>query len=93
MANDLPVGDLPNIGSVLANELEQVGISTAGELDEAGSVEAFRRIRGTDAAACYNMLYALEGAVQRMRWHSLAADERRRLKKAVKGIDDPAGRT
>jgi DNA transformation protein len=62
---------LPNIGAVIEKQLIAVGISTPQELIDAGSKDAFMRIRLKDATACLNMLYAIEGAVQGVRWHSL----------------------
>ncbi len=31
----------------------------------------------------YNMLYALEGAIRGVRWHSIPADERVKLREAL----------
>lgn len=55
---------LPNIGKVAASLLEEAGIGTAEKLMEAGSREAFLKIREIDPTACIRMLYGLEGAVQ-----------------------------
>ena len=73
--------DLPNIGAVLAERLEDAGIETAADLKTLGSVEAVLRVcAGMDAdAPCANMLYALEGAIRGVRWHGIPADERAEL--------------
>lgn len=55
---------LPNIGKVAAALLEEAGIETPDKLMEAGSKEAFLRIREIDPGACIRMLYGLEGAIQ-----------------------------
>lgn len=55
---------LPNIGKAAAALLEESGIDTPEKLMEAGSREAFLRIRQIDPTACIRMLYGLEGAVQ-----------------------------
>lgn len=55
---------LPNIGEVLEQQLNQVGITTAEQLREVGSRQAWLKIRAIDASACINRLYSLEGAVQ-----------------------------
>ena len=38
------ISELPNLGSASERMLEMAGISTAEELDEIGSVEAYRRV-------------------------------------------------
>ena len=63
--------ELPNISQVLASKLKQAGINNTQELYSVGAKEAFFRIRQFDEGACINMLYALEGAVQGIRWHKL----------------------
>lgn len=63
--------DLPNIGKTLADKLIKVDISTPEKLIEIGSENAFIRLQAIDDGACYNMLCALEGAIQGIRWHSL----------------------
>jgi DNA transformation protein and related proteins len=70
---------LPNIGKVLAAQLEIVGISTSSQLKAAGSEDAFSRLATLDESACINMLYALEGAIQGIRWHNLSAERKREL--------------
>ena len=55
--------DLPNIGPVLAGNLEKAGIDTPDRLRELGAEEAFLRIRAqVDPAACFHQLTALAGA-------------------------------
>jgi len=72
---------LPNIGQTLADKLERVGISTAGELKDIGSEQAIIKIATIEhSGACLNMLYALEGAIQGIRWHGLSADRKLELK-------------
>lgn len=63
---------LPNIGKIVEEQLNQVGIETFEQLKGAGSKEAWLRIKGIDDSACINRLYALEGAIQGIRWHKLA---------------------
>ena len=71
---------LPNIGSVLAEKLNQIGINTYDDLAEMGSVEALIGIGQTDITAFANMLYALEGAILGVRWHSIPKEHRQKLK-------------
>ncbi len=82
------LSSLPNIGAILASKLHAAGISSYDDLVDAGSVGAVVRIKDDDRTACYNMLYALEGAIQGIRWHSIPKNERRALKVA---LDQAAG--
>lgn len=75
------LAELPNIGKTLEEQLVKVGIETTKQLLEAGSKEAWLRIRGIDDSACVNRLLALEGAIQGIRWHSLPEDVKGELKK------------
>lgn len=74
---------LPNIGTTLAAKLEAVGITNGEELAETGSVEAILRIGADDGSGCINMLYALEGAIQGVRWHDLPQPVREKLKRRL----------
>ena len=71
-----PVRELSNIGDVLAAELESVGIHTLEDLRRCGSAGALLLIRGASGKGCMNMLYALEGTIQGIRWHSLAKSQK-----------------
>lgn len=72
--------DLPNIGPTLAEKLKKIGITSLEALAELGSIEAVLKLEEKDLSACYNMLYALEGAIQGIRWHNLPREERALLK-------------
>ena len=55
---------LPNIGKIVEEQLNQVGITTAAELKEVGSKAAWLKIQQIDESACIHRLMALEGAIQ-----------------------------
>ena len=74
------LSQLPNIGEVLAEKLSRNDITSYDDLVSLGSIEAVLRIGETDQSACYNMLYALEGAIRGIRWHSIPREERQQLK-------------
>jgi len=76
------LSQLPNIGKVLAEKLRGIGIASCDELASMGSIEAVLMIKDEDLAACYNMLYAIEGAIKGVRWHALPKEERGKLKDA-----------
>jgi len=75
--NDLT--SLPNIGRTLAEKLKLVGISTPADLLNTGSENAMIKIKTIDKDACINMLFALEGAIQGIRWHNLEKGKKREL--------------
>ena len=72
--------ELINIGKVVEEQLNEVGISTFEELKTAGSKQAWLKIKGIDDSACINRLCALEGAIQGIRWHDLDAEKKGELK-------------
>lgn len=73
--------DLPNIGSTLANKLNRVGIKNGNDLKAVGSENAIIKIATLEnSGACINMLYALEGAIQGIRWHGLDNSRKQELK-------------
>ena len=55
---------LPNIGSVVEEQLRQVGITTLKQLEETGAQEAWLKIQAIDPSACIQRLQGLEGAVR-----------------------------
>lgn len=60
----------PNIGNYLAEKLLNAEINSIEHLRSIGSESAFIRLNSMDKSICINVLYALEGAVQGIRWHS-----------------------
>ena len=78
------LSDLPNIGKTLQEKLIKVGITTPQELINMGSKNALLQIRAIDESACFNMLCALEGAIQGIRWHGLSKERKEELKQFLK---------
>ena len=74
------LSDLPNIGKVLEGQLKEIGIDTYELLNEAGSKKAWLKIKEIDESACVNRLYALEGAIEGIRYHNLSEDKKKELK-------------
>lgn len=70
---------LPNIGKTLAEKLMQAGIESPEALKALGSEKAFIRLKTIDCNACYNMICALEGAIQGIRFHDLDKDRKKEL--------------
>ena len=73
--------DLPNIGPVLAENLKKVGVETPEQLREAGTHEAFLRIRTqVDSGACLHQLEAIEGAVEGVKKSTLSPEKKAELR-------------
>ncbi|MCM1565636.1 MAG: TfoX/Sxy family protein [Dehalobacter sp.] len=71
---------LLNIGTSVEQQLNEVGIRTIKQWLEAGSKQAWLRIKEMDDSACINRLYALEGAIQGIRWYDLSEAMKGELK-------------
>lgn len=74
------ISKMPNIGLTLEEKLADIGINISEELINLGSKGAFIKIKIVDNTACYNMLCALEGAIQGIRWHNLSDTTKKDLK-------------
>ena len=82
--NDL--SKLPNIGKVLADKLNEIGIQSKEDLINSGAEEAFIKLKEKDISACINMLYAIEGAIQDIRWHGITKERKTELKAFYESI-------
>lgn len=71
---------LPNIGAVVEEQLNQVGITTYDQLKETGSKQAWLKIKAIDDSACINRLYGLEGAIQGIKKSQLSPEVKAELK-------------
>lgn len=80
------LSNLPNISKVLEGKLNEVGINTQEQLRIIGSRQAFISIKKNDSGACVNMLCALEGAIQGIRWHALSDKDKQNLKEFYKSL-------
>ena len=72
---------MPNLGQTLADKLKLAGIDKPEDLRHMGSEKAFIELSTIDKHTCLNMLYALEGAIQDIRWHSLSRERKAELKR------------
>ena len=71
---------LQNIGAVVEEQINQVGINTYDQLKEMGSRQAWLKIKAIDDSACINRLYGLEGAVQGIKKSQLSSEVKAELK-------------
>jgi len=74
------LSELPNIGKVVEEQLNQVGINTYEQLKEIGSKDAWLKIKAIDSSSCIHRLYALEGAIQGIRKTQLPVEKKAELK-------------
>lgn len=72
-----------NIGPKSAAWLRQVGLHTRADLEAAGPVEAYMRVRRAGFRPSLNLLYALEGALQDCHWQEVPDARRKELVKAA----------
>jgi DNA transformation protein and related proteins len=77
---NIDLTSIPNIGKTLADKLSSVGISNSNELKSIGSENTIIRLETMGIDTCINMLYALEGAIQGIRWHNLDNEKKKELK-------------
>lgn len=71
---------LPNIGKTVEEQLNQVGITTAKELEKIGAKAAWLKIQEIDESACIHRLMALEGAIQGVKKTMLSDETKADLK-------------
>lgn len=71
---------LPNIGKVVEEQLNKVGIFTAQELKEIGAQNAWLKIQEIDPSACIHRLMALEGAIEGVKKTELLEEKKFELK-------------
>ncbi len=71
---------LPNIGKVVEEQLNQVGIYTADELAAIGTEQSWLKIQQIDESACINRLLGIEGAIQGIKKTLLPKERKEELK-------------
>lgn len=71
---------MKNIGKEMKRKLESVGIDSSEKLVEAGSRQAFFKLKEIYPSVCLVHLYALEGAIQNVEFNNLPEDKKRELK-------------
>lgn len=76
--------NLFNIGKVIEEQLNQVGITTYDQLKTIGSKQAWLNIKAIDDSACIHKLCALEGAIIGIKKSELPASKKAELKEFYK---------
>lgn len=70
-----------NIGKEMDRKLKAVGICSSEELVEAGSKEAFVRLKAKYDNLCLVHLYTLQGAIESIAYNELSEEVKRDLKR------------
>ena len=68
------------LGAVSNQWLAEQGIRTVDELERAGVVETYRRIRAVQPRASLNLLWAMQAAVLGVDWRQLPSEIKEQLK-------------
>ena len=71
---------LYNVSIVLEYQLNAAGIKSPADLRAMGSKEAFHKLRERDETLGADVLVALEGATQGMRWYKLPKEVQQELR-------------
>lgn len=83
----MKLSNLPNIGNVLESDLNKVGIKTSENLISLGTEKSFIMIKNkSNPGACLSKLFAIEGAIQGIRWHEINEKRKTELKKFFDSI-------
>ena len=89
-------GKLRNIGPKSAAWLRQVGLRSLADLQQAGAVGAYMKVRRAGFKPSLNLLYALEGALLDCHWQEIPEARRAELvaaaEEAVALLPPPRGR-
>lgn len=87
---------LRNVGPKSAAWLRQVGLRTRADLEAAGTVDAFMRVKRAGFKPSMNLLYALEGALLDCHWQEVPHARREQLvaeaEAAIALLPPPRGR-
>lgn len=74
------LANLPNIGRVVEEQLNKVGIETTEQLVQTGAENAWLKIQKIDSSACIHRLLALEGAIRGVKKTDIPAERKAELK-------------
>ncbi len=82
-AHKVKLRSLRNLGPKSAKWLAEVGLETRADLEQVGSVAAYRKVRASGSQVSLNLLYALEGALLDVHWNELPAPLKAKLREAA----------
>ncbi|MFO7789317.1 MAG: TfoX/Sxy family protein [Bacteroidota bacterium] len=76
-----------NIGKVLELKLESVGIDSLEELKKVGAENAFAKVKQIDKNAGRSILFAMDGAVQGVKWHEIPEERKEKLREYFNEVE------
>ena len=79
---------LKNLGPQSAKWLQRAGIHTRADLEAAGPLKAYARVRQVGLPASLNLVYAIQATLMDLHWQKLPLDVRDELKVAVRLMAD-----
>ena len=80
----MKLSKLKNLAEKSETQLSEIGIHTAEDLRELGSVEAYVRLKGHyKKAISLNFLYAMEAALRNVHWREINQEEKLTLQTEV----------
>jgi len=83
------LSELPNVGSVLESDLKKAGINNPTKLTSLGAEKSFKMIKNlSNPNACLNKLYAIEGAIKKIRWHNIDKKRKEELKNFYNSLEE-----
>ena len=75
--SDRPLEELTNLGKISARQLAEIGINSEADLRAAGAIAAYLRLKDHfGRGVSLNYLYALDGALNGVRWDLMPEAER-----------------
>lgn len=72
-----------NIGPWSRERLDQIGVTTAEDIDRLGTVRVFLLVREIEPSVSKNLLWALEGARRGIDWRVLEPETRAALEQEL----------
>lgn len=80
------IAKMVNLGEVIEKQLGEVGITTAEQLRETGSKQAWLKIKAIDDSACIHRLLAMEGAIRGVKKTALPEDVKEDLREFYRAV-------
>jgi DNA transformation protein and related proteins len=84
MTRSSPLEDVENLGPASARMLADAGILTLEELRRRGPVMAFLAVRHAGHRPSRNLLWAIHGAIEGVRWNALSNRDKQRLEEELR---------
>jgi DNA transformation protein and related proteins len=82
-ASQTAIEDLPNLGPACASRLAAVGIHNLKDLREMGAVGAYRLVKNHGYPTSLNLLWAIYGALNGLKWNQVPEEIKSQLKSEI----------